>query len=153
MAAQTSSVLINLKPNERQVFNGTRDFFTLNRWLYKVEQYFNVIQLANANFSLADGNRISYDTNLLIDTGAIWWYTILKAKNMPQTWEEFVVAIRKEFIPEDHERRARDALRTCKQTGSVSQYLSMFRNIVLTIPGMSSSEKWDKVASGLKSKI
>lgn len=109
--------------------------------------------MANANVNLSDESRISYGTTLLVDTAAIWWYTLLKVGTSPTTWDEFRTAIRAEFVPEDHERRACNSLRSCKQTGSVAQYLSTFRNIVFTIPDMRSSEKRDKFVSGLKSKI
>lgn len=147
------SVWINLKPNKPQVFSGARNFLIVNTWLYKGERYFNMVQLANANVQLSDANRISYATALLTGTAAIWWYTILKANSSPQTWDDFVVAIRKEFVPGYHERRARDALRLCKETGSVADYLSCVCNIVLTIPDMISTAKWDKIVSGLKNKI
>ena len=153
MEAPNPSVSINLKPNKPVCFNGSRDFLVVNTWLYKVEQYFVLVQVANANVVLSDANRISFATTLLTGTAAVWWYTVLKANEVPQSWDSFVAAIRREFIPEDHERRARDSLRACKQSGSVATYLSNFRNIVLTIPDMSASEKWDKFVSGLKPKI
>ena len=53
-------------------------------------------------------------------------------------------------MPEDHVRRARDRLRKLKQTGSVSKYLSEFRNLVLTIPDVTDGEKWDRFCAGLK---
>lgn len=56
-------------------------------------------------------------------------------------------------MPEDHERRGRDLLRACKHKTTVSEHLSSFRNLVLTILDMGASEKWDKFVSGLKSKI
>ena len=62
-------------------------------------------------------------------------------------------AIQKESISEDHERRARDSLRACKQKNTVAGYLSAFRNIILTIPGMTENEKCDKFVDGFKPKI
>ena len=40
-----------------------------------------------------------------------------------------------------------------KQTGSVSKYLSEFRNIVLTLPGETKGEKLDKFLQGLKNNV
>lgn len=78
---------------------------------------------------------------MLIENAAIWWYSLLKIGAGLQTWENFVSAVLKNLVLEDHERRARDALRLYKQAGSAAEYLSTFRNTLLTIPEMSSSEK------------
>lgn len=112
-----------------------------------------MVDLANGNNSLNDQNKITYVSTLLTKTAAIWWYTLLRSQKSPTTWDEFTKAIRKEFVPEDHERRARAKLRACKQNGTVAKYLSGFRNIVLTIPDISGGEKWDKFVSGLKPKL
>lgn len=58
-----------------------------------------------------------------------------------------------EFIPKDHEQRARDRLRNLKQSGSVSKYLSEFRNITLSINDMTVGEKIDRFVSGLKREV
>lgn len=94
-----------------------------------------------------------YATSEFIGTAAIWCCTLLKASTSPKTWETYVAATRKEFVSEYHERRSCDVLRSCKQTGSVSEYVSKFQNIVLTIPDMSSKEKGDRFVSVLQSKV
>ncbi len=53
----------------------------------------------------------------------------------------------------DYARRARDKLRKLRQTGSVSHYLSEFRNVVLTIPGMNEDEKFEKFIQGLNHEV
>lgn len=102
---------------------------------------------------LTDANGISFATKLMTETAAIWWYTVLKAQEVPRTWNDFCKAIRSEFVSEHHERRARDSLRNFKQKKSVTEYLSDFRNIVLTISDMGLSEKRDKFVSELKPKL
>lgn len=72
---------------------------------------------------------------------------------MPTTWDLFKAVVVKEFVPDDHVRRARDKLRKLKQTSSVSKYLSEFRNVVLTVPDVTDGEKWDKFCAGLKYEI
>lgn len=90
---------INPKPNKPEVFTSASDFLVVNTLLSKVEQYFKLMQLANGNVVLTDENRISFATTLLTGTAATWWYTVLKANTVPQTWEEFCAAIRREFVP------------------------------------------------------
>lgn len=41
-----------LRQKERKVFNGTRDLLIVNAMIYKVEQYFTLMQLSNGNVSV-----------------------------------------------------------------------------------------------------
>lgn len=91
-----------------------------------------------------------YASPFLSGTAAVWWYTLVQSNQAPGTWNDFKSAIVREFVPEDHVRSARDKLRKLRQTGSVSKYLSEFRNLVLTIPDVTDGEKWDRFCAGLK---
>lgn len=144
---------ISLKPNKPEVYDGKRDFLVVNTWLYKVEQYLVLVQLSNPAAPLTDANRITYASTFLTGTAAVWWYTVVQANLAPTTWDTFKAAVVSEFVPEDHVRRARDKLRKMRQTTSVSKYLSDFRNVVLTIPGITDGEKWDKFCAGLKYEV
>lgn len=50
-------------------------------------------------------------------------------------------------------RRSRDKLRNLYRKSSVSSYLSIFRNTVIGIPGISEDEKLDKFCAGLNPHI
>lgn len=141
---------ITLKPNKPEPFGGKRDFLTVNTWLYKVEQYLALVQISNPAAPLTEGNRIMYASTLLTGTAAVWWYTVVQSNLSPGTWIELKAAVVREFVPEDHIRRVRYKLCKLGQTGSVSKYLSDFRNFVLTIPEITDGEKWDKFCAGLK---
>lgn len=144
---------IGLKPNKPENYDGQRDFFIVNTWLYKVEQYLAIVQLANSAVELNDANLVMYASTFLTGTAALWWYNLVQANQVPLTWDTFRTAMVGEFVPEDHVRRARDRLRKLKQSFSVSKYLSEFRNVIITIPDMSEGEKWDKFCSGLKHEV
>lgn len=144
---------INLKPNKPEPYDGKRDYLVVNTWLYKVEQYLVLAQLSNPGVPLTEANRILYASTFLTSTAAVWWYTLVQANTVPATWQEFKAKVIAEFVPDDHVRRARDRLRKLTQTTSVAKYLSEFRNIVLTIPGMNDGEMWDKFCSGLKYEV
>lgn len=146
-AAQGS---INLKPNKPEPFDGRRDYLVVNTWLYKIEQYLTLVQLSNPGLPLSEGNRILYASTFLTETAAVWWYTLVQANTVPTTWTQFKDKIISEFVPDDHVRRSRDRLRKLKQNSSVSKYLSDFRNICLTVPGMTDGEMWDRFCTGLK---
>jgi hypothetical protein len=61
--------------------------------------------------------------------------------------------VRTEFVPQDSLRRARDRLRKLYQKRSVASYISEFRNIALTIPGITEEEQFDRFCEGLKPEI
>ena len=77
----------------------------------------------------------------------------MATNSIPTTWEEFEKALYQEFIPFDSVQRARDRLRKLYQKTSISAYLSEFRNIALTIPGMIEDEQVDRFCQGLKPQI
>lgn len=131
---------ISLKPNKPETYDGKRDFLTVNTWLYKVEQYLTLIHLTNPGTPLNDASRVMYASTFLTGTAAVWWHTVVQVNQTPATWAEFKELIVKEFVPDDHVRRSRDKLRKLKQTTSVSNFLSDFRNLVLTIPDMTDGE-------------
>ena len=78
---------------------------------------------------------------------------MVQAGQTPESWDQFKAAMIKEFVPEDHVRRAQDRLRKLKQISSVFRYLSEFRNIVLTISDVTDGKKWEKFCTGLKYEV
>lgn len=79
--------------------------------------------------------------------------TVQPPDEAPRTWHEFETALRHEFIPEDHDCRARDNLRKCKQTRCIYPYITKFRNAALLAEGISEEENWDRFVEGLKSHV
>ena len=141
-----------LKPNKPNNFDGKRDEYAVQTWLYQVQQYLTLVQVGNA-LNLDEPTKISFAATFFSHTAAAWWYTLVASNNIPDTWEAFENAVRQEFIPFDSVQRSRDKLRRLIQRTSVSSYLSEFRNIVLTIPGMNASEQVDRFCQGLKPHI
>ena len=144
--------MASLKPNKPGSFDGKRDEFTVRTWLYQVKQYLALVQVGNA-LNLDDPTKISFAATFLSGTAAAWWYTLVASNTIPTTWGEFENAICQEFVPFDSVQRSRDKLRRLVQRTSVSSYLSEFRNIVLTIPGMNEGEQVDRFCQGLKPQI
>lgn len=141
-----------LKPQRPHEFSGTRDEFAVNSWLYQVKQYIALVQVGNT-VQIDEPTKVSFASSFLKGTAANWWYTIVTANKVPLTWDEFEAAVRNEFIPFDSTQRSRDKLRKLVQRSSVSSYLSEFRNIALTIPGINEGEMVDRFCQGLKPQI
>ena len=144
--------MASLKPNKPVTFDGKRDEFTVRTWIYQVKQYLNLVQVGT-ELNLDDPTKISFAATFLSGTAAAWWYTRVGSNTVPNTWNDFENALLQEFVPFDSVQRSRDKLRRLVQRTSVSVYLSEFRNITLTIPGISEGEQVDRFCQGLKPQV
>ena len=142
----------SIKPNKPSPFLGRRDEFEVRTWIYQVKQYLWLVEVGNLT-GLTEETKISFASTFFQGTAAAWWYTLVNSNSIPKTWVEFEEAIIAEFVPFDSVQRSRDKLRKLVQRTSVTSYLTEFRNIVLTIPGMSEGEKVDRFSQGLKPNI
>lgn len=145
--------MTSIKPNKPEAYNGKRDFLAVHTWLYKMEQYFHLIQMVNPEMQLAENDRVTFAASFLTGPASTWWFTLVQGEQLPTTWKEFRDKVSQEFVPSDHVRRARDKLRNLRHESSVAKYLTDFRNISLTIPDMNDGEKWDRFISGLKKEV
>lgn len=144
--------MTSIKPNKPRLYEGKRDEFAVRTWLYQVKQYLALIQVGQEN-QLSAETKISFAATYFSGTAAAWWYTLVGAGTIPTTWEAFESVIIQEFVPFDSVQRSRDKLRRLVQRTSVTSYLAEFRNIVLTIPGMSEGDRVDRFCQGLKPNI
>jgi hypothetical protein len=144
---------LNLKPTKPTVFEGRRNSLRIEPWLYQVQQYFTLVQVGSTGTPLDDGTMITYASSLFSKTAATWWYMLVQAGQVPTSWEAFMGKVRSEFIPQDHIRRSRDRLRKLRQRTSLVSYISEFRNIALTISGITEDEQFDRFCEGLKPEI
>jgi len=144
--------MTSIKPNKPRAFLGKRDEFEVRTWIYQVKQYLALVDVGNEN-PLSAETKISFAATFFSGTAAAWWYTLVGTNTIPTTWEEFENALIAEFVPFDSVQRSRDKLRRLVQRTSVTSYLAEFRNIILTIPGMSEGEKVDRFSQGLKPNI
>lgn len=78
-----------------------------------------------------------FASTLLTETAAIWWFTVVQSGKVPITWNDFKLALRNEFLPDDHVRRARDRLGRSTQSASVAKYIGEYRTNILTVPVIS----------------
>ena len=67
--------------------------------------------------------------------------------------QEFEEAIRRQFLPTDRIRSARDVIADLIQTGSVKEYANQFRSLRLTIGNMTEDEAFHRFQHGLKREL
>ena len=97
--------------------------------------------------------RICYAVTALTD-GAQHWFqnqcTANQGKCPWSTWDEFVQAIQKAFQPPNYQQYLRDRLDRTKQTGSVQEYATRFRNVLGQVENMAEEDKIRNFLRGLK---
>ena len=141
------------RPNKPGDFDGRRERFFVDAWLYQVSQYHRLVQVASLELDLSDATKIGFASMLLKGTAASWWYVLVQSQQIPVIWQDLEAAVRAEVVPQERIRRARDKLRKLSQRTSVSSYLTELRNTVLAILGISDDEKLDRFCSGLKPQV
>ncbi|KAJ0410812.1 hypothetical protein ATCC90586_010135 [Pythium insidiosum] len=75
----------------------------------------------------------------------------LMIENLPiRDLDEFESVFSEEFVPSDQQQRLRAALRACRQSGSIEDYVARFREIIMQIRQMSQLDQVDHFIAGLK---
>jgi len=141
------------KPRQPESFTGKRDFLAVTTWVFKVEQYFHLLAMIKPGMFNTDESKIMFASTFLIESAAIWWYTIVQSNSTPTSWNEFVTLLKNEFVPADYLRQAREKFRKLTQRYSASRYVSEFRNAILTLPDVTEGEKFEKFVQGLKHNV
>jgi hypothetical protein len=78
---------------------------------------------------------------------------LVQAEQVPTSLEAFMPKAQSEFIPQHLIKLSRNKLRKLRQRASVAFYISEFRNIALTISGITDDEQFDRFCEGLKPEI
>lgn len=123
---EDASRKIDLEPIRPETYDTRRDCLAVSIWLNKAELYFHLVQLDNPNRFLTDNAKIIFESTFSVSTVAVCRFTMIQENGPPETWEEFNILLKREFVPQDHLRRSRNRLRKLRQNGSVSKYLSEF---------------------------
>ncbi|MEL7522384.1 MAG: hypothetical protein AAGJ80_12365, partial [Cyanobacteria bacterium J06553_1] len=139
-----------MKPTVPNRYDGARDAMQVETWLFQMEHY--MVQDADHRQAPppTDAQKVSYAGGQLEKEAALWWFSLAATQQLPATWEEFTAQIRREFKPVDGVRQARQQLRHCRQTHTVSEYVAKLRSYRLQIPDMVDAELLDRFVEGLR---
>lgn len=94
-----------------------------------------------------DASRIAYAAAFMSVTVRQWWAT--ENQMAVVTWDLFVQRLHARFRPLMAADTARQRLRTVKQKGSVSQYCTVFQNLMALIPDMAAPDQVLSFVEGL----
>lgn len=143
---------INLKPHKPEVYDGKRDFLTVNSWRFNIENFLELTQLRPPGTPISDENK-SFSASFLREIAAVWWPSLVSSGVALLTWTDFKKDVTREFVPADYVKCARYLLDKLKPFKTMNKFLARFRNVALTIPGISNEETGDGFIDGRKREI
>jgi hypothetical protein len=143
--------VINIKPERPPPFCGTKKE-SLEGWIFQMEQYCHLLPVPVEN-------RIIFSATFFRDNAILWWRAYYRTivwegpqANIPD-WNEYVTALRQQFVPVNIAVNAYDRLRRLTQRTSVNQYSHDFRSIMLDLPEMDQATRLNFYIQGLKDNI
>ena len=89
--------MVNLKHNKPSNYDGKRDKFIVRTWLHQVKQDLYLIRVGEVTL-LDDATKISFAATFFTSNAATWWFTLVGANNVPDTWINFEAALSQEFV-------------------------------------------------------
>ena len=145
----TSDVSINLPKNKGisvklPTYAGTNEE-NLDSWIFQVEGIFKMK-------AIDPQNKI-----LCVITGlqgaALDWFHGWSSHKVVQTWETFLIDIRKAFKPAHHDMDIRNQLRVLRMTNDMHTYIALFRNLLGQITDMNTSDQIFAFVGGLPERV
>lgn len=126
------NILSALRPVKPDTFDGERNARKVEAWLYTVEKYCQLVKIYD------DDQRVLFAVSLLRDAAVTWWRQLENDNTVatPRDWNQFSLAFRTEFKPENTEQLARQKLQELQQRTTVSSYIRVFRDTMLELPEM-----------------
>jgi hypothetical protein len=143
----TSHVSFNLR--EPDTYDGRK---SPDAWIFNMDTYLQAKRASDDQYVLA------FVASLLRDDALLWWRRHCQewAVDHPariSNWAGLKTALEYNFRPVNQESRARDCLADLKQRGSARAYTREFRQLVMEIPSMVTSELQDRYIRGLKPNV
>lgn len=131
-----------VKPPKPSTYKGERDVLA---WTFKLERYFDAVGL------VSDRDMCNFAASLLDGMAANWLRCILHGGSLiPQTWNDFKIALVRQFQPLADEEDARQKLMRLTQRKSVRQYVQLFLDTVMRLPDMHEKDRLFRFKEGLK---
>jgi hypothetical protein len=137
-----------IKPDRPPPFSGKKSE-SLEAWIFQMQQYCDLAPVP------AD-NRINFAATFFKDQAALWWRSYYLSVNWvaaPPTWDEFLTALRQQFVPVNTAISAYDRLQRLSQKASVNAYNHEFRAIMLELPDMDQATRMNYYLRGLKDNL
>jgi hypothetical protein len=140
-ASPTSNPPIRYKPASPTSFNGNAD--TLKPWVRQIEAQLQLSAIHDPKM------QFLVATQFLAATPLTWVETL----NDVSIWDSLKTKIITFYQPLHEELRARDALHSLRQRGSLDDYAKAFTLLVVKVPQMTLEEQLYNFIKGLKPQV
>lgn len=137
-----------IKPDRPPPFTGKKSE-SLEAWIFQMTQFCEIAQIPAPE-------RIQFAATFFKDQAALWWRSYHQDQeweDAPPHWNEFVIALRQQFVPVNTSISAYDRLQRLTQKTSVNMYNHEFRAIMLELPDMDGATRMNYYLRGLKENI
>ena len=146
--APPAAPVMRVKPNRPSPFTGKRSE-SLEAWIFQMQQFCALAQVPV-------DDRVTLAATFFKDQAALWWRSYHQTQNWlaaPPNWNQFLTALRAQFIPVNTSISAYDRLQRLSQKTSVNAYNHQFREIMLELPDMDNATRMNYYMKGLKENI
>ncbi|GAB4813343.1 hypothetical protein N2152v2_000390 [Parachlorella kessleri] len=132
-----------IKPSTPPTFSGDAEE-DVDSWLWQVECWLTAGRVQQ------EAERVLLATGLLRGAALAWWRSIALQPGPPASWEQLQQQLKLNFQPINQVETMRDRLAALRQTDSVMDYTTDFRNIAFGIPGITDDELRHRFVFGLE---
>nr|WP_322719068.1 hypothetical protein [Nostoc sp. ChiQUE02]MDZ8232074.1 hypothetical protein [Nostoc sp. ChiQUE02] len=145
----SSVVKPKVKVREPDTYDGERDDKVLGSFFFDMQEYLDNIP------GLTDAEQVRTAARYLIGNAKLWWRTRAedRAVGRPvveiRTWMERKQKLKDQFLPGNSSWTARSQLMTLRQTGTISEYVKAFFDLMLEIPDMTENDRKFNFMKGL----
>lgn len=136
----------SVKPPKPSTYKGDREVLS---WAFKLERYFVAAGI------VLESDKCNFAASLLDGMAANWLRCMfLGAQNggppLPNTWNDFKIALVRQFQPMADEEDAQQRLMRLTQRKSVRQYVQIFLDTVMRLPDMHEKDRLFRFKEGLR---
>jgi hypothetical protein len=131
------------------VFRGISNDIEVHRWCIAMERWFETAKIEQ------DGEKLIIAASVLRDAAQTWWELEKKSNRGVNytTWKIFNEAIKKQYLPMDVERWARNELEVLIGNGNnnhnVAEYTTRFNELIQLLPGRNELDRIIEYERGL----
>src|SRR5215217_5879729 len=103
-----------------------------------------------------EADRIQFAATFFKDQAALWWRSYHQSIDWQAAapdWNDFLAALRQQFVPVNTSISAYDRLQRLSQKASVNSYNHEFRAIMLELPDMDAATRMNYYLRGLKDNL
>ena len=135
----------SIKPTKPKEYDGNRDPMVIEAWIRSVNSFAALTHATNLKL-------FHFLSTAFIGSAAVWFNFVFGSpkKWAPYTWAMVKSGLRSHFTETNKDRKLRDQWAQCRQTTTVTEYVSRLQTLVLLLKIGDNDAVLDKFIRGLK---